>query len=114
VVAHQGVYKDASPEGLAFCPQKLAGMDTQARNWEALLAAALIAATVGAGLPNELMPKVHAEESSVERRRSEAIKRKELLSKAYVPLKARHQCHEAHSQPCTLERQGCLLHAYLV
>lgn len=76
--------------------QKKADTDTQGQKWEAVLAAALIAAIVGTGLPGDLMPKGHAEESVVERRRAEANKRKELLSKAYVPVKASHHAKASH------------------
>ncbi len=56
--------------------------DTQGRRWKAFLAAALISAGMGAATPDPIMPKASAEESVVERRRAEANKRKEMLSRA--------------------------------
>ena len=66
--------------------QKIDDKDTQGRKWQALLAAALIATSVGAAVPDAMMPKGHAEESAVERRRAEANRRKEMLSKTYVAI----------------------------
>lgn len=54
------------------------------QRWEAFLAAALIATSLGASATGDVMPKAHAEQSVVEKRRAEANKRKELLSRAYV------------------------------
>ncbi len=56
--------------------------DSQGHRWKAILAAALISAGMGAAIPGELMPKASAEESTVERRRAEANRRKEMLSRA--------------------------------
>ena len=56
--------------------------DIQGQRWKAFLAAALLSASMGAATPDEMMPKAKAEESVVERRRAEANKRKEMLSRA--------------------------------
>ena len=100
-VSINGVLEKGRPHS-----QMKADTDTQGRKLEAVLAAALIAAAVGAGLPGDLMPKGHAEESLVERRRADANKRKELLSKAYVPVKASHSCQEAQAHACMLGQSG--------
>ncbi len=64
--------------------QATSDRDIQGRRWKAFLAAALISASIGAAAPGDMMAKGHAEESAVERRRAEANKRKELLSRAYA------------------------------
>ena len=62
--------------------QAVTDKDVQGRKWKVLLAAALVSASMGAAGPDSMMPKADAEESAVERRRAEANKRKELLSRA--------------------------------
>lgn len=58
--------------------------DVQGRKWKVFLAAALVSASMGAAGPDGMMAKGNAEESVAERRRAEASKRKEMLSRAYA------------------------------
>ncbi len=69
-------------KGLSCLLQKYHKDPLPERRWEALFAAALIAISVGLAAPRGWMPTARAEESVVERRRADASRRKELLSKA--------------------------------